>query len=151
MSLKERIEADIKSAMLEKRQSELLALRSIKSAILMAETEKGSSGELTVDGEMKLLSRAAKQRRESAEVFQQPGRNDLADKELLELKVINNYLPKQLSEDEIRQEIQVIIEELGASDIKDMGRVMGVASKKLAGKSDGKTISTVVKSILTNG
>ena len=151
MGLKEQIEKDIKSAMLEKKQNELLALRAIKSAILIAETEKGASGELSQDSEMKLLSKAAKQRRDSAEVFEQQGRKDLAEKENLELEVINRYLPKQLSEDELNIEVQAIIDELGAVEMKDMGRVMGEASKKLAGKSDGKTISRVVRSILSRG
>jgi uncharacterized protein YqeY len=150
MSLKEDIEKDIKQAMLAKNQSELLALRAVKSAILISETEKGAGGELSRDAEMKLLAKAAKQRKDSAEIFQQQDRRDLADKELKELEVINRYLPQQLSEDELRMEVQKIIEESGAKEIKDMGPVMGLASKKLAGKTDGKTLSTIVKSLLSN-
>lgn len=148
MSLKETIEQDIKKAMLAKKQSELLALRAIKSAILIAQTEKGSGGQLNKDTEMKLLMKAAKQRQESAELYQQQGRQDLADKEQLELEVINRYLPQRMSEEELRTEVQKIIEETGASEPKDMGKVMGVATKQLAGKTDGKTLSTVVRSLL---
>jgi uncharacterized protein YqeY len=149
MSLKENIEKDIKTAMLEKNQSDLLALRSIKSAILIAETEKGSRGVLTEDAEVKILAKAAKQRKDSADIFQQQARTDLAEKELMELEVINRYLPKQLSEEEIKMEVRKIIEETGSTDIKEMGRVMGLASKQLAGKTDGKTLSTIVKSLLS--
>ena len=149
MSLKENIEKDIKTAMLAKNQSELLALRSIKTAILIAETEKGSGGVLTDDTEVKLLAKAAKQRKDSAEIFQQQARTDLAEKELMELEVINRYLPKQLSEEEITMKVQKIIGDTGATEMKDMGRVMGLASKQLAGKTDGKTLSTIVKSLLS--
>jgi len=149
MSLKENIEKDIKTAMLAKNHSELLALRSIKSAILIAETEKDSGGILTKEAEVKLLAKAAKQRKDSADIFQQQARTDLAEKELMELEVINRYLPKQLSEEEIKTEVQQIIEDIGATEIKDMGRVMGLASKQLAGKTDGKTLSTIVKTLLS--
>src|SRR5690606_34974692 len=134
MSLKERIDADIKKAMLAKNREELDALRSIKSMILLAETEKGSTGDLTADAEAKLLMKAAKQRRESADIFLAQSRKDLADRELFQLEIINRYLPQQLSEDELRKELQRIIAEVGASGPKDMGKVMGTATKQLAGK-----------------
>lgn len=148
MSLKERIEADIKQAMLQKNKDELMALRSIKSLILLAQTEKGSARELQPEDEMKLLTKAAKQRKESADIFQQQGRNDLADKEMKELEVINRYLPKALSEQELENELKKIIDQVGASGPQDMGKVMGTATKALAGKADGKAISEKVRSLL---
>ncbi|MDN5215757.1 GatB/YqeY domain-containing protein [Fulvivirgaceae bacterium BMA12] len=150
MSLKQQIEGDIKKAMLAKQKDELTALRSIKSLILLAETEKGSQDVLSEDQEMKLLMKAAKQRKDSAGLYQEKGREDLASKELLELEVINRYLPKQLSEDELKEALKAIITEIGASGPQDMGKVMGAATKKLAGKADGKTISSLVKTILQN-
>lgn len=148
MSLKEQIDADIKKAMLAKNKEELEALRSIKSLILLAETEKGSSEEITSDSEKKLLMKAAKQRKESAEIFEAQNRKDLADRELLQLDVINRYLPKQLSEEEIKSALLNVIKETGASGPQDMGKVMGVATKKLAGQADGKVISELVKKLL---
>ena len=149
MSLKQQIENDIKKAMLAKQKDELTALRGIKSLILLAETEKGAKDTLSQDQEMKILMKAAKQRKDSAELYKEKGRDELASKELLELEVINKYLPKQLSEEELKQELKTIISELGASGPQDMGKVMGTATKKLAGMADGKTISTLVKVILT--
>ncbi|MFO7257787.1 MAG: GatB/YqeY domain-containing protein [Bacteroidota bacterium] len=149
MSLKEQIDADIKKAMLAKNKEELEALRSIKSLILLAETEKGSTGELTADAEAKLLMKAAKQRRESADIFLAQSRKDLADRELFQLEIINRYLPQQLSEAELRKELERIIGEVGASGPKDMGKVMGVATKQLAGKAEGKMISAIVKELLS--
>lgn len=149
MSLKQQIDADIKKAMLSKNKEELEALRSIKSLILLAETEKGRADEITTDAEMKLLMKAAKQRKESAEIFEGQDRKDLADRELLQLEVINRYLPKQLSEDEIKSVLRGIIDEVGAKGPQDMGKVMGVATKKLAGKADGKLISELVKKLLS--
>ena len=149
MALKAQIEKDIKQAMLAKDQDTLRALRSIKSQILLAETEKGASGDLSEEAEMKLLTKAAKQRRESMELFEKQNREDLASKERSELEVIERYLPKPLSEDELRAEIEGIIQAEGASGMQDMGRVMGQASQQLAGRADGKTISTVVKRLLT--
>ena len=148
MSLKQQIDNDIKKAMLEKNKDELTALRSIKSLILLAETEKGGADTLAGDIENKLLMKAAKQRKESAEIFQKENRDDLAQKELLELSVINRYLPKQLSEEEVKAEVQKIIEQVGAKTPQDMGKVMGVATKQLAGKADGKLISELVKKLL---
>jgi len=149
MSLKQQIDNDIKKAMLAKNKEELEALRSIKSLILLAETEKGGAADISSDAENKLLMKAAKQRKESADIFQQQNRKDLADRELLQLEIINRYLPKQLSEDEIKTNLQSIIQELGAKGPQDMGKVMGVATKKLAGQADGKVISELVKKLLT--
>ncbi|MBT1706002.1 GatB/YqeY domain-containing protein [Chryseosolibacter indicus] len=149
MSLRQQIDNDIKKAMLSKNKEELDALRSIKSMILLAETEKGGSGDITSDAESKLLMKAAKQRKESAEIFQQQNRPDLAEKELGQLEIINRYLPKQLSEEDLRKAVQTIIEESGAKGSQDMGKVMGLATKKLAGQADGKVISELVKKMLT--
>jgi uncharacterized protein YqeY len=148
MSLKQQIDNDIKKAMLAKNKEELEALRSVKSLILLAETEKGSATDISSDVESKLLMKAAKQRKESADIFQQQNRKDLADRELLQLEVISRYLPKQLSEDEVRKELESVIQEVGAKGPQDMGKVMGVATKKLAGQADGKVISDLVKKLL---
>ena len=148
MSLKTTIDNDIKKAMLAKSKEELEALRSIKSTILLAETEKGTVTEISTETEGKLLMRAAKQRKESAEIFQKEGRNDLAEKENFQLDVISRYLPKQLSEAEITEALKGIIATLGAKGPQDMGKVMGTATKTLAGKADGKVISEIVKKLL---
>jgi uncharacterized protein len=150
MALKEQIESDIKKAMLAKNKDELRALRAIKSLILLAETEKGTAGTLNEETEIKLLTKAAKQRKESAEIYAEQGRADLEKVELDELQVIEKYLPKQLSEEEIIEKLKVIIADTGASGPGDMGKVMGVATKELAGKADGKVISFLVKSILSS-
>lgn len=148
MNLKQTIEADIKQAMLAKDKDKLRALRGIKAAILIAETEKGASNELDKEAEMKLLSKAAKQRKDSAALYEEKGRDDLAEAERNELEVINNYLPKQLSEEEIKNELKRIIAETGATGPQDMGKVMGAATKELAGIADGKLISFHVKNLL---
>ncbi len=148
MGLKQQIDSDIKKAMLAKKKEELEALRSIKSMILLAETEKGGSDELSAEAENRLLMKAAKQRKESADIFEQQGRKDLSDKELLQLEVINRYLPKQLSEEEIRSALQNIIKEVGATGPQDIGKVMGVATKKLAGQADGRVLSEQAKKLL---
>ncbi len=150
MNLKSQIDGDIKKAMLAKNKEELEALRGIKSLILLAETEKGGSGDLTSDVENKLLMKAAKQRKESADIFSQQGRDDLAQKELVQLEVINRYLPKQLTEDELKKLLTSLVAELGAKGPQDMGKVMGAATKKFAGKADGKMISEIVKKLLTS-
>jgi hypothetical protein len=150
MSLKLQIDNDIKKAMLAKQKEELEALRSIKSLILLAETEKGGSGDIGTDVENKLLMKAAKQRKESADIFTQQGRNDLAERELFQLDIINRYLPKQLSGDEIETALKSIIAEVGAKGPQDMGKVMGTATKKLAGQADGKVISELVKKLLAS-
>lgn len=150
MSLRQQIDNDIKKAMLAKNKEELEALRSVKSMILLAETEKGSSGDITSDAENKLLMKASKQRKESADIFQQQNRADLAQRELFQLEVINRYLPKQLSEADLVTAVKTIIAETGATGPQDMGKVMGQATKKLAGQADGKVISEVVKKLLAS-
>lgn len=150
MSLKQQIDGDIKSAMLAKEKDKLRALRAIKSMILLAETEKGAKEVLTQDAEMKLLMKAAKQRKDSFDLYVDQGREDLAKVEKDELDIINAYLPKQMNEEELTSELKKIIEQIGASGPQDMGKVMGAATKTLAGKADGKMISTIVKRILTS-
>jgi uncharacterized protein len=149
MSLKQQIDNDIKKAMLAKNKEELEALRSIKSMILLAETDKGAADNISSDTEGKLLMKAAKQRKESADIFVQQNRQDLADKELFQLDVISRYLPKQLTEAEVIEAVKAVIQEVGAKGPQDMGKVMGVATKKLAGQADGKVISDLVKKLLT--
>ncbi|GAB3202700.1 uncharacterized protein YqeY [Pontibacter aydingkolensis] len=150
MSLKDRINADIKEAMLAKDKARLQALRSIKSLILLAETEKGGTEGISQDTEMKLLNRAAKQRRESAELYAKQGRTDLEQIEVTELRVIEDYLPKQLDEGDLRVRLLEIIQRVGATGPSDLGKVMGVASKELAGQADGRAISTAVGDLLNN-
>ena len=149
MSLKAKIESDIKKAMLAQDKDALRALRGIKSLILLAETEKGAAAELSSEAEAKLLAKAVKQRKESAEVYAAQGRTDLVETELAELRIIENYLPKQMSEAELKVHLEGIIQRLGASSPADLGKVMGVAMKELAGKADGKQISETVKSLLS--
>jgi hypothetical protein len=149
MNLKHQIDNDIKKAMLAKNKEELEALRSIKSMILLAETDKSASETLSAEVESKLLMKAAKQRKESADIFQKENRKDLAERELFQLEIISRYLPKQLSPDEIISELKEIVATVGATGPQDMGKVMGVATKQLAGKADGKTVSELVKKILT--
>jgi len=148
MSLEEKINNDIKAAMMAKDKNRLEALRAVKSAILIAKTEKGHTDTISSDAEMKLLQKQVKQRKESAEIYQQQNRPELAEKEIAEAKVIEEYLPKMLSDAELTVEVKKIIEQVGAKAPSDMGKVMGVASKALAGKADGKAISEKVKSLL---
>lgn len=150
MTLKERVDADIKQAMLAKDRARLQALRSIKSQILLAETEKGGTEGIGQDTEMKLLTKAAKQRRESAELYAKQGRADLEQTELQELAVIEEYLPKQLDEGDLRARLLEIIQRVGATGPSDMGKVMGVASRELAGQADGRAISQAVGALLNN-
>jgi len=149
MSLEQTINSDIKAAMLAKDKKKLDALRSVKSAILLAKTDKGSSAELAVDTEMKILQKLVKQRKDSAELYQSQGRNDLVEEESFQLSVIEKYLPEQMNEDDVKKTIGEIITETGASSMKDMGKVMGMASKKLAGKADNKLIASLVKELLS--
>lgn len=149
MSLKEKIEADIKTAMLAKDKDALRALRGIKSMILLAETEKGASEALTEEAELKLLQKAAKQRKESLEVYVKQGREDLAEVERSEIAIIERFLPTPLSIEELKIALQKIVEQVGASGPADLGKVMGIASKQLGGKADGKTISELTKAILS--
>ncbi len=148
MSLKTQVESGIKDAMRAKDQDTLRALRAIKSLILLEETKGGASGELSADDELKLLTKAAKQRRESADIYKTQGRADLLEKEEAELAVIEQFLPKQLSEDEVKSKLQEIITRVGAAGPSDMGKVMGVATKELAGQADGRVVSTLVKALL---
>ncbi|MBK9479168.1 MAG: GatB/YqeY domain-containing protein [Bacteroidetes bacterium] len=146
MTLEEQINADIKAAMLAKEAAKLEALRAVKSAILLLKT---SPEGLTSESEMKALNKMVKQRKETAEVYTTQNRKDLADVELAQAAVIENYLPKQMSEDELRSEISIIINNLGAASPADLGKVMGVASKQFAGKADGKIVSAIVKELLS--
>lgn len=150
MSLQTTIDQDIKSAMLAKDNDKLRALRAVKAALMLAKTEKGAADTLTEDAEMKVLQKLVKQRTESAEIYQQQNRPDLYQIEMDEKAVIETYLPKQLDRSEVEAIIKQLITETGASSIKDMGRVMGLANKSLAGKADGKTIAEVVKAQLGN-
>lgn len=148
MTLFDRVNNDIKSAMMAKEKEKLEALRGIKAAFLVAKTEKGASDELPDDAAMKILQKMAKQRREAADIYTQQQRPELAEVELFQAQVIEAYLPKPLSEDEIKAILKDIIVQVGASGPSDMGKVMGVASKQLAGKADGKVISALVKVLL---
>lgn len=149
MRLINKIDQDIKQAMLAKEKDKLVALRAVKSELLIARTEKGSS-ELSEDAENKLLQKLVKQRKDSAEIYQKQNRSDLAEKELDEAKIIESYLPAQMSDNELTDSIKVIIDEVGASTMADMGKIMGIATKKLAGKAEGKAIADKVKSLLGN-
>jgi uncharacterized protein YqeY len=150
MSLKQRIEGEIKSAMLARDKVRLTALRAIKSIILLEETKEGFSGELSAEDELKVLTKSAKQRKDSAEIYEKQNRTDLLEVELAELAIIQEFLPKALSTEELVQAIKAIIASSGATGPKDMGKVMGLASKELAGKADGKEISEQVKLLLAN-
>ena len=148
MSLENTINQDIKSAMLAKDEPRLRSLRAIKSALLLAKTEKGASEILNEDAEIRVLQKLVKQRKESAEIYQQQNRPDLYQIEKEEQDVIETYLPKQLDREEISERIRAIITQLGASGMKDMGKVMGQANKELAGTADGRTVSEIVKELL---
>lgn len=148
MILKQRLDEDIKQAMRAKDANRLRALRALKSMVLLEETKEGGSGTLSEEDEMKLLTKAAKQRRDSAAIYQQQNRPDLLEIELVEIAVIEEYLPKQFSEDEVKALLQEIIGRMGAKTPADMGKVMGVAMKELAGKTDGKMVQTLVKVLL---
>ena len=147
MSLEKTINEQIKAAMLAKDEARLRGVRAIKAGILLAKTS-GGSGELTQDDEIKLLQKLVKSRKDSLEIFEKQNREDLAKKEREEIAVIEEFLPKQMGEDELKEELKKIIAETGASGPADMGKVMGAATKQFAGKADGKTISAVVKELL---
>ncbi|MDE6461313.1 MAG: GatB/YqeY domain-containing protein [Muribaculaceae bacterium] len=149
MNLFDRISADIKSAMLAREKVRLEALRGIKKEFLEAKTAKGSDGELTDEAAMKILAKMAKQRRETAQIYSEQNRPELAENELAEAAVIEEYLPRPLTDEELTAELRKIIEETGATSAKEMGRVMGVASKTLAGRADGKVISAKVREMLS--
>ena len=148
MSLELTINADIKTAMLAKNEVALRSLRAVKAAILLAKTAEGAKAELSEDDEMKILQKLAKQRKDSITIFEEQNRADLAAKEKEELAVIEKYLPAQLSAEELKTIVAEIIAQVGASSPADLGKVMGVASKQLAGKADGKAISAMVKELL---
>jgi len=150
MNLFDTISEDIKKAMLAREKVRLEALRGIKKEFLEAKTAKGSNGELTDEAAVKIMTKMVKQRRESARIYQENNRPELAENELAEAKVIEEYLPKQLSAEELEAEIRIIISETGASSPKEMGKVMGVASKRLAGRAPGAEISAKVKELLNN-
>ena len=138
----------MKESMKSKDQTSLRALRAIKSAIIVHKTQKGSSDEITNEDELKILQKLVKQRKDSADIYQTQGRIDLAQPELDEIKVIEQFLPESISEDEIESEVKKVIDQTGAEGMKDMGKVMGIVTKKLMGKADGKTISTIVRNNL---
>jgi uncharacterized protein YqeY len=147
MTLEEKVNADIKSAMLAREKEKLEALRAVKSAILLAKSEKVGA-DLSTETELKLLQKLVKQRKESAEIYITQNRKELADVELFQAGVIELYLPKQLSEVEVAVELKQIISETGATSAKDMGKVMGMATQRLAGRADGKLVAQVVKQLL---
>lgn len=149
MSLEIKVNDQIKEAMKAKDEAGLRTLRAIKSAIIIEKTSEGFSGEMNEASELKLLNKLAKQRRDSLTIFEQQNREDLAAKEREELSIIEKFLPAQMSAEELKSAIEAIVSEVGASSPADMGKVMGVASKKLSGQADGKAISEMVKTILT--
>jgi uncharacterized protein len=149
MALEQQIMTELKTAMLAKDEKSMRSLRAIKAAIIIAKTAEGAGGELKEDDEIKLLQKLVKQRRDSLEIFTQQNRTDLAAKEQEEIEVIEKFLPKQLSADELKAEISQIITEAGVSSPAEMGKVIGLATKKLAGRADGKTISALVKELLS--
>lgn len=148
MELEKQIQSDMVAAMKAKETVRLAALRGIKAAILLAKTSEGANGEITDADIVKIIGKLVKQRKESAEIYSQQGRPELAENELAEASAMEVYLPKQLSEAEVEAELRKIIAGTGASKMSDMGKVMGVATKKLAGQADGKLISTLVKKLL---
>ena len=145
MSLQNKVMEQLKNAMKAKDTVALESLRAIKSAILLAQTESGAKEELAESEELKLLQKLVKQRRDSAAVYKEQGRDDLAQPELDQVTIIEQFLPEALSEEEIEKVVGMTIESIGAEGMKDMGKVMGIVSKELAGRADGKTISTIVK------
>jgi len=149
MALEQKIMTELKTAMLAKDEKSVRSLRAIKAAIILAKTAEGAGGELKEEDEVKLLQKLVKQRKDSLEIFQQQNREDLARKEEEEIEVISKFLPEQLSADSLKNEISKIIAETGAASPADMGKVMGLATKKLAGRADGKAISVVVKELLS--
>lgn len=149
MSIFSTLDEDLKNAMRNKDQAALKAIRSVKSAILLLKSEGGDK-EITEEDELKLINRLVKQRKDSIEVYTKNNRNDLAEEEKAELKVLEKYLPAQMSEDEIREIVQKIIEESGVSDPTGLGKVMQIAMKQLAGKADGKTINQIARQLLTS-
>lgn len=148
MDLEQRVMSDLKAAMLARDEKSLRSLRAIKAAIINTKTGEGFSGQIKEEDEIKLLQKLVKQRKDSLEIYEKQNREDLASKEREEIEVIEKFLPKQMDEEELKNNIESIIKETGATSPADMGKVMGIANKKLAGKADGKTIAAIVKSIL---
>jgi len=148
MSLENKIMTAMKESMKSKDQTSLRSLRAIKSAIILYKTQKGSSDKISNEDELKILQKLVKQRKDSADIYKNQDRMDLAQPELDEIKVIEEFLPEAMSEEEVENEVKKVIDETGAEGMKDMGRVMGIVTKKLMGKADGKTISTIVRNNL---
>jgi uncharacterized protein YqeY len=150
MSLFDKITQDLKAAMLAKERDKLEALRAIKTALIHAKTEKGASGELTPEAELVIIQKLIKQRKDAAQIFISQGREDLYNKEMMEVSVIEKYLPDQLTKDELTEKLQEIIKRVNASSGKDLGKVMSTATKELAGKAENKVIADIAKKILNN-
>ena len=148
MNLEQQVMAEMKDAMKSKDEARLRGLRAIKAEIIKAKTEPGAQGEISSDTELKMLQKMVKQRKDALDIYQQQKRDDLAKKEQEEIMLIEKFLPAQMGEDELRKELQQIITDTGASSPADMGKVMGAATKKLAGRADGKAISAAVKELL---
>ncbi len=149
MNLEEKVMAQMKDAMKSRNEAALRGLRAIKAEIIKAKTEPGAHGEISADSEVKMLQKMVKQRKDALEIYQQQSRTDLAQKEQEEIAIIETFLPAQLSEADLKKEVQDIITEAGASSPADMGKVMGLATKKLAGRADGKAVAAAVKELLT--
>jgi hypothetical protein len=150
MELEKLINDDIKATMLARDSKKLEALRAIKAALLLEKTKEGTTGEIPGTIELKLLQKLVKQRKESAEIYKTANRDDLAENELFEASIIEKYLPQQLSEEDVKKIILKIIAETGATSMKDMGKIMGLANKELSGQADNKLISTIVKELLSS-
>lgn len=148
MTLEEKITVDLKEAMKAKNQPALRAIRAIKAAILLVKTD-GSGKDLDHDGEIKMIQKMVKQRQESLDIFNKQGREDLAEIEKEEIEVIQKYLPEQMSEEKLKEVVQQIIKSEGAAGMKDMGKIMGLATAKVAGQADGKALATIVKALLS--
>ncbi len=148
MSISDKLAEDLKEAMKAKDQTALMALRAIKSALLLARTAEGAGGQVSEAEELKMLQKQVKQRRDAEAIYRQQGRDDLADKENAEIAIIERYLPAAMSETELRTALQAIIARVGGSSAADMGKVMGAANKELAGKAEGRAISSIVKELL---
>lgn len=148
MSLEQKIMSELKTAMLAKDEKSVRSLRAIKAAIIVAKTAEGAKGEISEAEELKLLQKMVKQRKDSLEIFTQQARPELASKEQEEIEIIERFLPQQMSEAELKDAVQALIRESGASGPADMGKVMGIANRQLSGKADGKTISAMVKELL---
>lgn len=149
MSLETTVNEGIKAAMLAREEATLRALRAVKAAILLVKTSEGASGALSPEDEVKLLQKLVKQRRDSLDIFQKQNRDDLAKKESEEIEVIERFLPARISQEELRNEIGRIIREVGAARMKDLGRVMGLATKSLSGRADGREISDMARALLS--